>query len=51
MSAAALAAGILALHGSPEARAAQSAKGLAWVEQFDAPRVARLVCGRSVRYR
>ena len=39
---AALAAGILALHGSPEARAAQSAKGLAWVEQFDAPQVARL---------
>jgi len=49
----ALAEGILALHGSPEARAAQSAKGLEWVEQFDAPRVAQLfveaVCatGRS----
>ena len=41
-SAKSLAAGILALHGSPEARAAQSAKGLAWVEQFDAPLVARL---------
>ena len=40
-SAAALAAGILALHGSTETRAAQSAKGLAWVEQFDTPRVAR----------
>jgi glycosyltransferase involved in cell wall biosynthesis len=41
-SAPSLAAGILALYGSPEARAAQSAKGLAWVEQFDAPLVARL---------
>jgi glycosyltransferase involved in cell wall biosynthesis len=38
----ALAEGILALHGSPELCAAQSAKGLAWVEQFDAPKVARL---------
>jgi glycosyltransferase involved in cell wall biosynthesis len=41
-SAAALAEGILALHASPGFCAAQSAKGLAWVEQFDAPRVARL---------
>ncbi len=41
-SAGPLAAGILALYGSPQAQAAQSAKGLAWVEQFDAPRVARL---------
>ncbi len=41
-SAAALAAGILALLGSAEARARQSEKGLAWVEQFDAPRVAGL---------
>jgi len=44
-SAESLAAGILDLHDSPEAhaaRAAQSAKGLAWVEQFDAPLVARL---------
>jgi hypothetical protein len=41
-SAEALAAGILALYESPEAQAAQSARGLAWVEQFDAPRVARL---------
>ena len=41
-SALSLAAGILALHGSAEARAAQCAKGLAWVEQFDAPLVARL---------
>jgi glycosyltransferase involved in cell wall biosynthesis len=37
-----LAAGILALYGSPEERAAQADKGLAWVEQFDAPLVARL---------
>jgi glycosyltransferase involved in cell wall biosynthesis len=41
-SAKSLAAGILALHGSPEAHAAQAAKGLTWVEQFDAPLVARL---------
>jgi len=41
-SVAALAEGILTLNGSPELRAAQSAKGLAWVEQFDAPRVARV---------
>jgi glycosyltransferase involved in cell wall biosynthesis len=41
-SAESLAAGILTLHDSPEARAAQSARGLAWVEQFDAPAVARL---------
>ena len=40
-SAESLAAGILTLHGSPEARAAQRARGLAWVEQFDAPAVAR----------
>jgi glycosyltransferase involved in cell wall biosynthesis len=41
-SAPSLAAGILALYRSPEAQDAQSAKGLVWVEQFDAPRVARL---------
>jgi glycosyltransferase involved in cell wall biosynthesis len=41
-SAESLAAGILALHDSPEARAAQTARGLAWVRQFDAPAVARL---------
>ncbi|HEX7425292.1 MAG TPA: glycosyltransferase, partial [Terriglobales bacterium] len=41
-SAESLATGILDVRDSPEARAAQSAKGLAWVEQFDAPRVARL---------
>jgi glycosyltransferase involved in cell wall biosynthesis len=41
-SADSLAAGILALHDSAEARAAQSARGLAWVEQFDAPLIARL---------
>jgi glycosyltransferase involved in cell wall biosynthesis len=41
-SAESLAAGILDLHDSPETRAAQSARGLVWVEQFDAPLVARL---------
>jgi glycosyltransferase involved in cell wall biosynthesis len=41
-SAESLAAGILDLHDSPQAHAAQSATGLAWVEQFDAPLVARL---------
>ena len=41
-SAESLAAGILDLHGSPQARAAQAAIGLAWVEQFDAPLMARL---------
>jgi glycosyltransferase involved in cell wall biosynthesis len=41
-SAPALAAGILDLYESAEARAAQSEKGLEWVEQFDAPVVARL---------
>jgi glycosyltransferase involved in cell wall biosynthesis len=41
-SAEAIAAGILDLHDSQEARAAQAARGLVWVEQFDAPRVARL---------
>jgi glycosyltransferase involved in cell wall biosynthesis len=40
-SAESLAAGILTLHDAPQARAAQSAQGLAWVEQFDAPAVAR----------
>jgi glycosyltransferase involved in cell wall biosynthesis len=40
-NAAALAGGILSLHGSQGLCAAQSAKGLGWVEQFDAPRVAR----------
>jgi glycosyltransferase involved in cell wall biosynthesis len=41
-SAESLAAGILDLYDSPGAQAAQSAKGLAWVEQFDAPLVAKL---------
>jgi glycosyltransferase involved in cell wall biosynthesis len=41
-SAAALAAGILDLYESAEARAAQSEKGLEWVEQFDARLVAQL---------
>jgi glycosyltransferase involved in cell wall biosynthesis len=41
-SAESLAAGILDLHDSPEAQAAQSLQGLVWVEQFDAPLVARL---------
>jgi glycosyltransferase involved in cell wall biosynthesis len=40
--AAALAAGILGLCESAEERARQSTKGLTWVEQFDAPRVAGL---------
>lgn len=39
-SPAALAAGLEALHRSPEARAAQTSAGAQWVEQFDAPRVA-----------
>jgi len=38
----ALAAGIEELYGSPEKRAALGRTGAAWVEQFDAPRVARL---------
>jgi glycosyltransferase involved in cell wall biosynthesis len=38
----ALAAAIEALYRSPEQRAAQAAAGERWVEQFDAPRVARL---------
>jgi glycosyltransferase involved in cell wall biosynthesis len=50
-SAEALAAAIEELHRSPEKRAAQSRAGAEWVEQFDAPRVARLfleaVTGRS----
>src|ERR1019366_8645511 len=37
-----LAAGVLGLHACPPTRAAQGARGLAWVEQFDAPLVARL---------
>ena len=41
-SAESLAAGILDLHDSPQAGAAQSLQGLAWVEQFDAPPVARV---------
>jgi glycosyltransferase involved in cell wall biosynthesis len=41
-SADALAAGIEALYRSPGARDAQAALGPRWVEQFDAPRVARL---------
>src|SRR5581483_10782340 len=38
----ALAAAIVELYHSPEARAAQAVAGAGWVEQFDAPRVARL---------
>jgi len=38
----ALAAGIESLYHSTEIRAAQARTGTAWVEQFDAPRVARL---------
>ena len=38
----ALAAAIQALHRSPETRAALGRTGAEWVEQFDAPRVARL---------
>ena len=38
----ALAAAIEGLHRSPEQRTAQAAAGRQWVEQFDAPRVARL---------
>ena len=38
----ALAAGIEALYRSPEACRAQADAGAAWVQQFDAPRVARL---------
>jgi glycosyltransferase involved in cell wall biosynthesis len=41
-SAESLAAAILDLHDSAQAQAVQAAKGLAWVEQFDAPLVARL---------
>jgi glycosyltransferase involved in cell wall biosynthesis len=41
-SAEALAAGIEELYRSPEKRAALAGAGAAWVEQFDAPRVARL---------
>ena len=37
----ALAAGIEGLYGSPETRAALGSTGAQWVEQFDAPRVAR----------
>jgi glycosyltransferase involved in cell wall biosynthesis len=38
----ALAAGIESLHGSPERVAEMARRGSAWVEQFDAPRVARM---------
>jgi len=38
----ALAAGIQALHRSPETRASLCRAGAEWVEQFDAPRVARI---------
>jgi hypothetical protein len=41
-SAEALAAGIEELYGAPEKRAELARTGAAWVEQFDAPRVARL---------
>ena len=41
-SAEALAVAIESLYRSPEARIAQAAAGGQWVEQFDAPRVARL---------
>jgi glycosyltransferase involved in cell wall biosynthesis len=38
----ALAGAIVALHSSPEKRAALARTGAEWVEQFDAPRVAQL---------
>jgi glycosyltransferase involved in cell wall biosynthesis len=41
-SAESLAAGIFDLHDSSSARAAQSLRNLAWVEQFDAPLVAHM---------
>jgi glycosyltransferase involved in cell wall biosynthesis len=41
-SAAALAAGIEQLHGSPETRRSLAEAGAQWVEQFDAPRVAKV---------
>jgi glycosyltransferase involved in cell wall biosynthesis len=39
-----LAGGIESLYRSPAARTIQSQAGAAWVEQFDAPRVARVFC-------
>ncbi len=52
-SAQSLAAGILDLYESPDARVAQAAQGLARVERFDAQQVARLfvdaVCGVTAR--
>ncbi|MEO8370099.1 MAG: glycosyltransferase family 4 protein [Candidatus Solibacter sp.] len=41
-SADSLASAILDLYASPEARAEQRSRGIEWVEQFDAPRVAQL---------
>ncbi len=41
-SAEALAEGLMGLYRAPELRAEQAAIGLEWVEQFDAPKVARL---------
>ena len=38
----AIASGILDLYGDAQAKAAQCAAGLEWVEQFDAPRVAQI---------
>jgi glycosyltransferase involved in cell wall biosynthesis len=49
-SASAIAEGIFNLYASAESRSGQSAQGLALVQQFDAPRVARLfldAIGRS----
>jgi len=40
-SAEALTAGIETLYRSPKQRVEQARAGAAWVEQFDAPRVAR----------
>jgi glycosyltransferase involved in cell wall biosynthesis len=44
----ALAAGIETLYRSPELRAALGGTGAQWVEQFDAPRVARLFLDAAV---
>ena len=40
--AAALVEGIVSVYEEPELAAEQAASGAAWVEQFDAPQVARL---------
>jgi len=45
----ALAAAIEALYQSPDQRTALAAAGQQWVEQFDAPRVARLFLDAVIR--